>query len=45
MLKIVGRDEFEKVASAHHQGQRLRKTTRWPQFVPKGHKSPWLSRS
>ena len=33
LLKIVGRHEFEKIASAHHQGQRLRKTSRWSQFV------------
>ena len=33
LLKIVGRHEFDKVASAHHQGQRLRKTSRWSQFV------------
>ena len=30
---MVGRHEFENVASAHHQGQRLRKTSRWSQFV------------
>jgi len=30
---MVGRHEFEKTASAHHQGQRLRKTSRWSQFV------------
>jgi putative transposase len=30
---MVGRHEFEKIASAHHQGQRLRKTSRWSQFV------------
>ncbi|WP_411727831.1 IS4 family transposase [Methyloglobulus sp.] len=33
LLKIVGRHEFEKIASAHHEGQRLRKTSRWSQFV------------
>jgi putative transposase len=33
LLRIVGRHEFEKVAASHHQGQRLRKTTRWAQFV------------
>jgi len=33
LLKIVGRHEFEKVAASHHQGQRLRKTTRRAQFV------------
>ena len=33
LLKMVGRHEFEKVASMHHQGQRLRKTSRWSQFV------------
>ena len=25
MLKIVGRHEFDKIASEHHQGQKLRK--------------------
>jgi hypothetical protein len=29
LLKMVGRHEFDKVASAHHEGQRLRKTSRW----------------
>ena len=33
LLKIVGRHEFEAIASLHHQGQRLRKTSRWAQFV------------
>ena len=33
LLKMVGRHEFEKVASAHHEGQRLRKASRWSQFV------------
>lgn len=33
LLKMVGRHEFDKVASAHHEGQRLRKTNRWSQFV------------
>jgi Domain of unknown function (DUF4372) len=33
LLKIVGRHDFDNVAANHHQGQRLRKTTRWAQFV------------
>lgn len=33
LLKIVGRHEFEAIASLHHQGQRLRKTSRWAQCV------------
>ena len=33
LLKMVGRHEFEKIASNHHQGQKLRKTSRWSQFV------------
>jgi hypothetical protein len=33
LLKMVGRHEFEKIASAHHEGQRLRKVSRWSQFV------------
>jgi putative transposase len=30
---MVGRHEFEKIASTHHRGQKLRKTSRWSQFV------------
>jgi hypothetical protein len=33
LLKIVGRHEFDKIAKVHHHGQRLRKTSRWAQFV------------
>jgi Transposase DDE domain/Domain of unknown function (DUF4372) len=33
LLKMVGKHEFEKIASTHHQGQKLRKTSRWSQFV------------
>lgn len=33
MLKIVGRHEFDKIASEHHQGQKLRKMSRWSQFI------------
>ncbi|MGR9046651.1 MAG: DUF4372 domain-containing protein, partial [Gammaproteobacteria bacterium] len=33
LLKIVGRHEFDKIAARHHEGQRLRKTSRWSQFV------------
>ena len=33
LLKLVGRHEFEMIASQHHNGQRLRKTSRWSQFV------------
>jgi hypothetical protein len=33
LLKLVGRHEFETIAKQHHSGQRLRKTSRWSQFV------------
>ena len=33
LLKLVGRYEFDSVASVHHRGQKLRKTSRWAQFV------------
>ena len=33
LLKMVGRHEFEKIAGPHHQGQKLRKTSRWSQFI------------
>jgi Domain of unknown function (DUF4372) len=33
LLKMVGRHGFEKIASAHHEGQKLRKTSPWSQFV------------
>jgi putative transposase len=32
-LKLVCRHEFESLANRHHQGQKLRKMTRWSQFV------------
>lgn len=33
LLKLIGRHEFEALANQHHQGQKLRKITRWSQFV------------
>ena len=33
MLKIIPRHEFETLAGKHHKGQKLRKMTRWSQFV------------
>lgn len=33
MLKIIPRHEFEGLAKTHHKGQKLRKMTRWAQFV------------
>jgi len=33
LLKIVPRHEFENLASTHHNGRQLRKTSRWSQFV------------
>jgi putative transposase len=33
LLKFVPRHEFDGLAKAHHVGQRLRKTSRWDQFV------------
>jgi len=33
MLKLLPRHEFETLARAHHQGRRLRKISRWAQFV------------
>jgi putative transposase len=33
ILKLVPRHEFESLANEHHQGQKLRKMTRWSQFV------------
>ena len=32
-LKLVPRHEFERDARRHHQGRKLRKMTRWGQFV------------
>ncbi len=33
ILKLVCRHEFESLAKAHHCGQKLRKMSRWSQFV------------
>ena len=33
MLKFIPRHEFESLANQHHAGRRLRKMTRWTQFV------------
>ena len=33
MLKFIPRHEFESLANQHHSGRRLRKMTRWTQFV------------
>lgn len=33
LLKLVPRHEFETLANQHHTGRRLRKMTRWSQFV------------
>ena len=33
ILKLVSRHEFEREAKEHHQGRKLRKMTRWSQFV------------
>ena len=33
MLKFVPRHEFESLAHQYHSGRRLRKMTRWTQFV------------
>ena len=33
LLKFIPRHEFETLAKQHHQGQKLRKMTRWSQFV------------
>lgn len=33
LLKFVPRHEFDNLATAHHQGRRLRTMTRWTQFV------------
>jgi len=36
VLKLIPRHEFESLARKHHQGQKLRKMTRWSQFVSLG---------
>jgi len=33
ILKLVSRHDFEALANQHHSGQKLRKTSRWTQFV------------
>lgn len=33
LLKFISRHEFESLAKQHHQGQRLRKISRWSQFI------------
>lgn len=33
LLKFLPRHEFETLANQHHEGQKLRKMTRWSQFV------------
>ena len=33
LLKYIPRHEFEALASQHHEGQKLRKMSRWSQFV------------
>lgn len=33
LLKLVPRHEFETLAKIHHAGRKLRKTSRWSQFV------------
>jgi putative transposase len=36
ILKLVTRHEVESLARTHHQGRKLRKMTRWSQFVSLG---------
>lgn len=33
LLRLVPRHEFQSLAKRHHRGQRLRKSSRWDQFV------------
>lgn len=33
LLKFIPRHEFESLANRHHQGQKLRKMSRWSQYV------------
>lgn len=33
LLKLIPRHEFETLANQHHEGQKLRKMSRWSQFV------------
>ena len=36
LLKFIPRHEFDTLAKQHHQGQGLRKMTRWSQFIALG---------
>ncbi len=36
ILKLVPRHEFDRLANEHHQGQKLRRMSRWSQFVALG---------
>ncbi|WP_345427254.1 IS4 family transposase [Halioxenophilus aromaticivorans] len=36
LLKFIPRHEFETLANQHHQGRKLRKMSRWSQFVALG---------
>lgn len=36
LLKLVPRHEFETLAKQHHQGRKLRKMSRWSQFIALG---------
>lgn len=36
LLKFIPRHEFETLANQHHQGRKLRKISRWSQFVAMG---------
>ena len=33
LLKMIPRHEFETLAKQHHEGRKLRKMTRWSQFI------------
>lgn len=33
LLKLIPRHEFEALANRHHEGQKLRKMSRWSQFI------------
>jgi Domain of unknown function (DUF4372) len=33
LLKLVPRHEFDRLAATHHTGAKLRRLTRWSQFV------------
>ncbi len=36
LLKFIPRHEFETLAKQHHHGRKLRKMTRWSQFIVLG---------